>query len=120
MTKSESSGPPESSDITSQEMALKALKEHRGPTILRAEYADKIAGQFNVELSRQIGEVEPISNLDRIQPDNDDLGIGVGTLCMKIAENIDSVDHEEPQAAGHGTTQRLRKEKNVEKLNSKI
>lgn len=110
---------PDRSEITSQAVALQALKGHNGSTILTAEYAQTIAEQFGVELSEP-GDLKPISRMDRLQPDNDDLGIGVGSLCETLCEGIDGIDAEHPHAAGHGRTQRMRKDSNLTTLETVV
>lgn len=111
----DSGGVPDQSEITSQAVALQALNGYNGATILSAEYAQAIADQFDVTLSKR-SDLQPISRMDRLQPDNDDLGIGVGSLCETLCEAIDGIDAAHPTAGGHGRTQRMLKDSNLNTL----
>lgn len=102
-------------EINSKDDAIVALEELNGSTIVHAEYARAIATQFDVILGEYAGGLEPISQMDRLQPDNDDLGIGVGSLVVRICEPL-GIETEERVAGGHGRTQRNYKEDNLPKL----
>lgn len=96
--------------------ALNDLEGRPGRQILFADHARDVADAFGVELKQRPGELEPIKRLDRVQPHNNGLGIGVGSLCKTLAERIDGVEAEEYVAGGHGTTQDGLKARNLPKL----
>lgn len=102
--------------IDSPSAALDALCAYNGATILNKDYAAAIADQFDVMLSERASQLQPIHRMDRLQPDNDDLGIGVGSLCKTIVESIDGIQAVDPVACGHGRTQRMLKEENIDLL----
>ena len=110
------SEPPAQNEIESRSDAVDALRAYNGATILSESYARTIASQFDVDLVERLGELEAISNMDRLQPDNDNLGIGAGTLCQTLCERIDSVGAEDYNAAGHARTQRGLKAENLPTL----
>lgn len=116
MPESDRPTPPDINELDSRDAALRGLDGHNGATIVPAVYAERIAEQFGVELRERPGGLEPISSLDRLQPDNDQLGIGVGSLCKALCEQIDDVDAEDFVAGGHGATQRGLKRENLSKL----
>ena len=96
-------------------MAAKALDAYTGQTILRAHYARPIAEAFGIQLQKG-RELDKISNLNRLRPEDSDLGIAVGALCMRIAEELDGVEAEDYNAAGIGFTQDGRKRLNLPKI----
>jgi hypothetical protein len=95
---------------------VEKLDGYDGATILDAETARDVAAAFDVGLDESMSELRPISEMDRLQPDNDDLGIGVGTLCKSICARLDGIEAEDFLAGGHGTTQRGLKKRNLPKL----
>lgn len=96
--------------------AYDELAERQGRSILAADFAREIADAFGVELEERIGELTKLKHLDRLQPDNENRGIGVGTLCKVIAEKRDGLEAEGFHAIGHGTTQDGLKDRNLPKL----
>lgn len=108
------------SEIDSPADALCALKDTSGRTILSAEYARSIADQFGVALKGRPGGLEPISRLDRLQPHNEDRGIGCGSLCKRLAEGIDGIEAEDFVAGGHGTTEDGLKDRNLPKIEAYV
>jgi hypothetical protein len=95
--------------------AIEFLDDRNGGIIVSEASARDVAASFDVELERKPSELQPISRLDRAQPDNDDLGIGVGSLCKAIADRL-GLDAEDGGAMGHGRRQRERKKANLPKL----
>lgn len=95
--------------------AVEAIDEYNGATILHEEAAEQLAGAFDVLLAEQPGELQPIGEMDRLQPDNDDLGIPVGNLVVTILSSHDR-DPEEATMVGHGGTQRNYKDDNMDDL----
>jgi hypothetical protein len=95
--------------------AVEDLESRSGSQIVSDEHAQNIADAFGVELQESAGQLQPIKELDRFQPDNDKFGIGVGSLCYILAKKLD-MDAEDGYAVGHGRCQRERKENNLQKL----
>lgn len=94
--------------------AIDSLEKLSGRSIITADLAQDISDAFDVELEERAGELEPLSRLDRAAPDHEDgLCIGVGTLCLRIAEKRDDVEADDANALGHGTTQDMYKENNL-------
>lgn len=108
-----SQSPPAIEDVETKSSAIAALQAHRGSTILHADYARKIAAQFDTDIEANL---QPISRMDRLQPDNDDLGIGVGTLCRALVEDMDGEDPVDGDASGHGRYQCELKNRNLPKI----
>lgn len=106
-------------EINSQSDALCALKDYSGQTILSESFAREIAAQFDVELNESIKELRPLSEMDRLQPDNDALGIGCGTLCHTLADRL-GLDAEDFVAAGHGFTEDGLKDRNLPKIEAYV
>lgn len=106
--------------ITSQADAVDRLQRFNGRTIIAAETAREIAAQFDVELPETVGALQPIAHLDRFQPDNEALGIGCGSLCEVLAEEIDGIEAESFVAGGHGTTQDGLKDRNLPTLEAYV
>lgn len=102
-------------DINDVIDAICHLKASRGRTIVSEEYARSVASEFDVDLAQKPGELQPIHELDRAQPDNDALGIGVGDLCRAICKRLD-LSPEKGRSAGHGSYQDELKEANLPKL----
>lgn len=96
--------------------ALDDLDGRPGRQIVTADHAREVADAFGVELKRRPGELEPIKRLDRVQPNNNALGIGVGDLCRTLADRLDGIEAERFTALGHGTTQDGLKARNLPKL----
>lgn len=111
--------PPDKDTINSPEMAAKALDAYTGQTILRAHYARLIAEAFDIQL-QEGRELEKISKLNQARPEDSDLGIAVGALCMRIAEGLNDVEAEDYDAAGAGFTQDGRKRQNLPKIKQHI
>jgi len=115
MSETQSEIPP-IDDITDQETAIHTLKRSSGSTILSEDYARAIASQFDIELEVNLSELTPIKNLDRLQPANEDNGIGVGSLCQTLCEKIEETTAKSDNAIGHGRRQQNLKEKNLSTL----
>jgi len=96
--------------------AIVTLNDMRGSIILEEEWAGQISDVFDITLAERPGQLEPISRLDRIQPYNDNLGIGVGSLCYQIASQHPACEAEDYVAGGHGMTQRKLKELNLKQI----
>lgn len=120
MSESERPTPPDLGEFETPQDALKGLSGHNGATIVPELYATQIAEQFGVTLDERPGHLEPISDMDRLQPDNDQLGIGIGSLCKALCEQIDGIDAEDFVAGGKGTTQRGLKRENLPLLEAHV
>jgi hypothetical protein len=112
--------PPERTEIDSQEIAIKALEAYPGQRILLAEYAQAIANAFGITLQEHVHELQPISAQDRLQPNNESLGIGVGSLCKRIADELNGIEAEDYRAGGRGFRQDGLKLKNLEKIKAHV
>ena len=81
----------------------------------RAEFLGQIAAVFDVTLDEQPGGLQPLHEMDRLQPDNDALGIGVGSLCVALCKKLD-LPVETNTMLGHGSTARNYKQDNLPTL----
>lgn len=100
--------------------ALDDLDGRPGRQIVSADHAQELARAFGVELKQRPGELEPIKRMDRGQPNNHALGIGVGSLCETLADRLDGIEAEKYVAGGHGTTQDGLKARNLPKLREMV
>jgi len=119
MSEADRPTPPDLGEFETPQDALNGLAGHNGATIVPALYASQIAEQFGISLD-ETGALQPISQMDRLQPDNDALGIGIGSLCKTLCEQIDGIEAENFTAAGNGSTQRGLKRENLPLLEAYV